>query len=462
MKFGENLQKLRKEKGLSQEQLAEKLGVTRQSVSKWESGASYPEMDKIVSLCNMFHCDLDVLINKDVTEERQRKDASSIVKSLFQGATDYVKKTIYLFEHKSIKELIKICSQIIIIVLVILCFSIPFMLLKEIVVDLFYTGDNWFSLFFSKFWGFLFNASYAILAIITFLYIFKVKFLDGEEIIVEEVEEDSSEDKEEESHASLENKKTKVVRVKHHNDFSLLDLFSKAITVCIKGILLFMLIPAVVGVIMLIIGLVLLIVLIFKGLLLMGPILFVLGISVFSIVVIELILDFIFNLKFSKRRVIITILSSIVVSAIGLGLSIWYFLNLNIVSDVPSRFKSATVEEDYTMNDNFFVYYYDYGYTKFVYDESYSDKVRVRVDYYPLTNDVSLAQDDDGVYLDFDVVRGVNIKEITDSVIDDLKNGEIHTYDKLNQVTMTITSSKANIDKMKDNYQKYLDIEEGY
>ena len=462
MKFGENLQKLRKEKGLSQEQLAEKLGVTRQSVSKWESGASYPEMDKIVSLCNMFHCDLDVLINKDVTEERQRKDASSIVKSLFQGATDYVKKTIYLFEHKSIKELIKICSQIIIIVLVILCFSIPFMLLKEIVVDLFYTGDNWFSLFFSKFWGFLFNASYAILAIITFLYIFKVKFLDGEEIIVEEVEEDSSEDKEEESHASLENKKTKVVRVKHHNDFSLLDLFSKAITVCIKGILLFMLIPAVVGVIMLIIGLVLLIVLIFKGLLLMGPILFVLGISVFSIVVIELILDFIFNLKFSKRRVIITILSSIVVSAIGLGLSIWYFLNLNIVSDVPSRFKSATVEEDYTMNDNFFVYYYDYGYTKFVYDESYSDKVRVRVDYYPLTNDVSLAQDDDGVYLDFDVVRGVNLKEITDSVIDDLKNGEIHTYDKLNQVTMTITSSKANIDKMKDNYQKYLDIEEGY
>lgn len=462
MKFGENLQKLRKEKGLSQEQLAEKLGVTRQSVSKWESGASYPEMDKIVSLCNMFHCDLDVLINKDVTEERQRKDASSIVKSLFQGASDYVKKTIYLFEHKSIKELIKICSQIIIIVLVILCFSIPFMLLKEIVVDLFYTGDNWFSLFFSKFWGFLFNASYAILAIITFLYIFKVKFLDGEEIIVEEVEEDSSEDKEEESHASLENKKTKVVRVKHHNDFSLLDLFSKAITVCIKGILLFMLIPAVVGVIMLIIGLVLLIVLIFKGLLLMGPILFVLGISVFSIVVIELILDFIFNLKFSKRRVIITILSSIVVSAIGLGLSIWYFLNLNIVSDVPSRFKSATVEEDYTMNDNFFVYYYDYGYTKFVYDESYSDKVRVRVDYYPLTNDVSLAQDDDGVYLDFDVVRGVNLKEITDSVIDDLKNGEIHTYDKLNQVTMTITSSKANIDKMKDNYQKYLDIEEGY
>ena len=40
MKFSENLQKLRKEKGLSQEALAEQLDVTRQSVSKWESGVS--------------------------------------------------------------------------------------------------------------------------------------------------------------------------------------------------------------------------------------------------------------------------------------------------------------------------------------------------------------------------------------------------------------------------------------
>ena len=73
MKFGENLQKLRKEKGISQEQLAEQLGVTRQSVSKWESGNSYPEMDKIVAICNLFHCDMDVLINKDIIEERERK-----------------------------------------------------------------------------------------------------------------------------------------------------------------------------------------------------------------------------------------------------------------------------------------------------------------------------------------------------------------------------------------------------
>lgn len=69
--FGENLQKLRKEKNISQEQLAEKLGVTRQSVSKWESGTSYPEMDKIVTLCKIFNCDIDTIINKDVMEEKR-------------------------------------------------------------------------------------------------------------------------------------------------------------------------------------------------------------------------------------------------------------------------------------------------------------------------------------------------------------------------------------------------------
>ena len=48
MKFGENLKNIRKEKNMSQEQLAEKVNVSRQSVSKWETGESYPEMNNIL------------------------------------------------------------------------------------------------------------------------------------------------------------------------------------------------------------------------------------------------------------------------------------------------------------------------------------------------------------------------------------------------------------------------------
>ena len=466
MKFGENLQKLRKEKGISQEQLAEQLGVTRQSVSKWESGASYPEMDKIVALCNMFHCDMDALINKDITEERERKDATGVVKNLFQSAANYVKKTIYLFEHKSFKDIVKLLAQIIIIVCVILCFSIPFILLKEIVISLFYTGNNWFSMFFSKFWEFIFNASYAILAIATFLYIFKIKFLDNEEIIVEEVEEDKNQNSEEVSEDNNsktdaskcnEKKKVKIIKVKK-NDFSLLDLLVKVITVCLKCLFVLLLVPIIIGTIMLLICLVLLIALIFKGLFLAGPILLFLGGIVFAIVIIELMLDFIFNLKFSKRRIIITIISSIVVSSIGLGLSIWYFLNLNVINDVPNSFNTETKEEVYTMTDDFLVHYDDCSFnTKFVEDNSLTNQVRVRIDYYTIANDVEIVEDNNEIYLNYEVVDNINIKEITDSVINNLKDGKIHAYDKLNRVSMTITTSKENIQKIKDNYQKYQD-----
>ena len=465
MKFGENLQKLRKEKGISQEQLAEQLGVTRQSVSKWESGNSYPEMDKIVAICNLFHCDMDVLINKDITEEREKKDASSVVKEIFSGVTNYVKKTIYLFEHKSLKDIIKMCAQVFIIICVILLFAIPFMLLKEIVVSLFYTGNNWFSIFFAKFWNFIFNGGYAILAIATFLYIFKIKFLDNEEIIVEEVEdktqnsEEVSEDNSSKtaSSKSSEKKKVKIIKVKK-NDFSLLDLLVKAITVCLKCLFVLFLIPIIIGTIMLLIGLVLLIVLIFKGLFLAGPILLFLGGIVFAIVLIELMLDFIFNLKFSKRRIIITIISSIVVSSIGLGLSIWYFLNLNVINDVPNSFNTETHEEVYTMTDDFLVHYDDYSFdTKFVEDNSLTNQVRVRIDYYTIANDVSIERTDNEVYLNYETVDGVNIKQITDSIIKDLKHNKIHTYDQLGQVSITITTSKINVDKIQDNYQKYLD-----
>ena len=62
MKFYEKLQTLRKEKRLSQEELAEMLGVSRQSVSKWESGVTYPETDKLLTISEIFGVTLDSLL----------------------------------------------------------------------------------------------------------------------------------------------------------------------------------------------------------------------------------------------------------------------------------------------------------------------------------------------------------------------------------------------------------------
>lgn len=68
MSFGENLQFLRKKNNITQEQLAERLNVSRQSVSKWESENSYPEMEKIMQLCSMFECKMDTLLRGSMEE----------------------------------------------------------------------------------------------------------------------------------------------------------------------------------------------------------------------------------------------------------------------------------------------------------------------------------------------------------------------------------------------------------
>lgn len=65
MKFGENLKLIRKSKKISQEELAEKIGVARQSVSKWETGENYPSMQNIMCLCTIFKCKINELVHED-------------------------------------------------------------------------------------------------------------------------------------------------------------------------------------------------------------------------------------------------------------------------------------------------------------------------------------------------------------------------------------------------------------
>ncbi len=67
MSLGQNLQFLRKMyHGMTQEELAEKMGVSRQTVSKWELDAAYPEMEKVVELCKLFSCSMDHLVRENI------------------------------------------------------------------------------------------------------------------------------------------------------------------------------------------------------------------------------------------------------------------------------------------------------------------------------------------------------------------------------------------------------------
>lgn len=67
MSFGQNLQFLRKmRRSMTQEELAEKMRVSRQTISKWELDAAYPEMDKVIELCQYFSCSMDQLMREDM------------------------------------------------------------------------------------------------------------------------------------------------------------------------------------------------------------------------------------------------------------------------------------------------------------------------------------------------------------------------------------------------------------
>lgn len=67
MSFGKNLQFLRKmHNAMTQEELADKMGVSRQTVSKWEMDGSFPEMEKAILLSKLFNCTLDELLREDL------------------------------------------------------------------------------------------------------------------------------------------------------------------------------------------------------------------------------------------------------------------------------------------------------------------------------------------------------------------------------------------------------------
>ena len=123
MKFGDNLRQIRKDKKMSQEQLAEKVNVTRQSVSKWENGESYPEMNNILELCKIFNCKLNDLVHTDMT------DISSLDEEIVMNVVKFNEK-----KQKEVKTLSNVISLIGKIGAIVLKVAIPFIILAMILV----------------------------------------------------------------------------------------------------------------------------------------------------------------------------------------------------------------------------------------------------------------------------------------------------------------------------------------
>ena len=122
MKFGDNLKNIRKNKKMSQESLAEKVNVSRQSVSKWENGEAYPEMNNILQLCKIFNCKINDLVHTDMS------DISSLDKEIIMNVVKFNEK-----KQNQVKGLSNVISMIGKIGKIVLKVLIPFIVLAMII-----------------------------------------------------------------------------------------------------------------------------------------------------------------------------------------------------------------------------------------------------------------------------------------------------------------------------------------
>lgn len=99
MTTGEKLALFRKRKDMTQEELAECLGVSRQSVSRWEMDVSFPETDKLIKLGKLFECSIDYLLNENVQENQKIDEAMSI-----QDCYSFIRECGYFFLATSVED----------------------------------------------------------------------------------------------------------------------------------------------------------------------------------------------------------------------------------------------------------------------------------------------------------------------------------------------------------------------
>lgn len=362
MKFSDKLAKMRKANNLSQEQLADELGVTRQSVSKWESGDSYPDMAKIVQLCKVLNCTINDILDDEVVSEvkqektNETKDSNKVntLKKYFDEFLSFVTKSVNMLSHMGTKQILKMIIELIILGIVLYSASkliswglvellwnifgfVPkvYKAIKIIITSIVTIGE-------------------VVLSIIIISYVYKTRYLDyyvtltDKNATTQTVEEPIEENK-----ASNFNngKKEKVVIIRDpkHSNSKLIDGLVNIIIFICKMIVAMFAIPAIFAALVAAAGLITCIVR--KGYIFKASILICLCVFLFSIVLLLMFYNLIFNRKQLHKLNIILIILSLLFGGIGFGLLTNNITNMSIQKDnTPVENTSKTVVFD-KLND---------------------------------------------------------------------------------------------------------------
>ena len=462
MNLADNLKKIRKDNNLSQEQLAEKLGVSRQAVSKWESGISYPEMDKVIQICNLFNLNINELINEDIKEVTETKEAQVRNNKYIDSFFEYITKTIDMFSSMKFKQKIKclfeqcVISLILFIVLLIIGAigrELVWAILQLLPESLYYPMYR------------ILEVLYIIMAMVVggavLLHIFKIRYLDYYEIvkepkdtsieeIVTEVEakvEESQDNKK--NRIILEKKKEKIViRDPKHSEYKFFNGIGKLLLWFLKFIACLVLGCFVITLIALVMCLPISFLVFKSGLLFVGLILGVIGGILLNIILLELIYNFIVSKKWHKTRIFIMSIISIIVYGIGLGMTCVSATEFNIVSK-----EYDLVESKYTYDMVDSLVLDDFGY----YDSEieYIEKNVKGIEIVVKHSDMYFSNMwKDGNVLDLIIYTDDSkIPKYLRSIIDDINHKEIAYYDY--QVEVYVYGTKANLDKIRSNSKDY-------
>ena len=338
MKFGDKLIQLRKKNGLSQEELASKLNVSRQSVSKWESNNTYPETDKIVQICNLFDCRMDDLINDKINDIEQidRKSKNNLI-VVFDSFLEFITKTINMFSSMKFTSFLKCIFELGLLVLFLfVCGLIISNICVNTIMDLvgFLSRDIYYSIYS------IVESIIEIVLIcfsgIVVIHVFKIRYLDFYDQIITNttvVEEDNSADANLKEENTLKKKKKKnerlsfnynkepkiIIRDKH-TAFAFLTTLSKIIVGIFKAFV-SVVNCCFIGTLISIVALLVVSIFLSKySFLFVGADICLVGLGVLNVIVIIFLTYFVFNKKLNFKKYFFISLASLIVTGLGIGL----------------------------------------------------------------------------------------------------------------------------------------------
>lgn len=446
MNLSDNLKRLRKENNLSQEDLAEKLGVSRQSVSKWESGVAYPEMEKLIQISKLFDVGINELLNEDINEVKATKQSKANINKYIDDFLSFITKSIDMFINMSFKQKIKlIIEECFISFILFILFLIILILLSNILSNILMFLDYRTIAVIKN----IFESIYIILAsclgVIIVLHIFKTRYLDYYEIIdKEEVEEKIEKRVEKEeitNKINIEDKRQKIIiRDSDNSSYRFISGLFKAFLILVKINVFFILVGLACSLVFFTFLLVISFMIIKSGLFFGGILLALISCCILHLIVIYLIFNFIFDRSSKLKLVFITFILSLLSLGLGIGITFIGLSNFEIDRNTLVYEKSIPMEDKLILHD--------YRNIEFV--ESDNEDIRIIVNHSKYTNiDIIKYKYEDGDFL------YVSEEDSYDGIIDfikvhknDINNKKISIY---KHYDVKIYTNKENINKLKNN-----------